>query len=144
MCIRDSIKHVHVKAYRNNTKDGDPGIKGTKVTATYKGKSVVSTTKTDASKTKYTVIALDSRNDDYVNVTVKFTVPGDNIAYKQKTAGIMIAMGAFLYSFPDENNMQGNIEVKDFKVVAGDKVTTCLLYTSVVLRWQNRLQRLWA
>lgn len=121
------IKHVHVKAYRNNTKDGDPGISGTKVTATYKGKSVVSTTKKDASKTKYTVIALDSRNDDYVNVTVKFTVPGDNIAYKQKTAGIMIAMGAFLYSFPDENNMQGNIEVKDFKVVAGDKVTTSKL-----------------
>ena len=36
-------------------------------------------------------------------------------------------MGAFLYSFPDENNMQGNIEVKDFKVVAGDKVTTSKL-----------------
>lgn len=121
------IKHIHVKAYRNNTKDGDPGIKGTKVTATYKGKSVVSTTKADATKTKYTVIALDSRNDDYVDVKVTFTVPGDNIAYKQNTAGLMIAMGAFLYSFPDENNMKGSVEVKDFKIVAGDKVTTSKL-----------------
>lgn len=121
------IKHIHVKAYRNNTKDGDPGIKGTKVTATYKGKSVVSTTKADATKTKYTVIALDSRNDDYVDVKVTFTVPGDNIAYKQNTAGLMIAMGAFLYSFPDENNMKGSVEVKDFKIVVGDKVTTSKL-----------------
>ncbi|MCI9564400.1 MAG: hypothetical protein HFG30_00120 [Eubacterium sp.] len=121
------IKHVHVKAYRNNTKDGDPGIKGTKVTATYKGQNVVTTTKADATKTKYSVIALDSRNDDYVDVTVKFTVDGDNIAYKQNTCGIMIAMGAFLYSFPDENDMKGTVEVKDFKVVAGDKVATSKL-----------------
>ena len=123
----NTVKHVHVKAYRNNTKDGDPGIEGAKVTATYKGKSVVSTTKADATKTKYTVIALDSTNDDYVDVKVVFTVPGDNIAYKQKTAGIMIAMGAFLYSFPNENDMKGTVEVKDFKVVAGDKVTTSKL-----------------
>lgn len=122
------IKHVHVKAYRNNTKDGDPGIKGTKVTATYKGQSVVSTTAPDKStQSKYTVIALDSRNDDYVDVTVKFTVPGDNIAYKQNTAGLMIAMGAFLYTFPDENDMKGTVEVKDFKVVVGDKVATSKL-----------------
>lgn len=121
------IKHVHVKAYRNNEKDGDPGIKGAKVTATYKGQNVLTTTAADATKTKYAVIALDSRNDDYVDVTVKFTVDGDNIAYKQNTCGIMIAMGAFLYSFPDENDMKGTVEVKDFKVVAGDKVATSKL-----------------
>lgn len=121
------IKHVHVKAYRNHKKDGDPGIKGAKVTATYKGQNVVTTTKADATKTKYDVIALDSRNDDYVDVTVKFTVDGDNIAYKQNTCGIMIGMGAFLYSFPDESDMKGTVEVKDFKVVAGDAVATSKL-----------------
>lgn len=122
------IKHVHVKAYKNKKIDGDPGISGAKVTATYKGQNVLSTVESNKmTKEKITTIALDSRNDDYVDVTVKFTVPGDNIAYKQNTCGIMIAMGAFLYSYPDENNMKGTIEVKDFKVVAGDKAATSKL-----------------
>lgn len=122
------IKHIHVKAYKNKKVDGDPGIPGAKVTATYKGKNVLSKVVSNKlTKEKITTIALDSRNDDYVNVTVKFTVPGDNISYKQNTAGIMIAMGAFLYSYPDENDMKGQIEVKDFKVVAGDKATTSKL-----------------
>lgn len=122
------IKHIHVKAYKNKKVDGDPGIPGAKVTATYKGKNVLSTVLSNKlTKEKITTIALDSRNDDYVDVTVKFTVPGDNIAYKQNTAGIMIAMGSFLFSYPDENDMKGTIEVKDFKVVAGDKATTSKL-----------------
>lgn len=114
------IKHIHVKAYRNNTKDGDPGIDGAKITATYNGKSIVSTTKADQTKTKYDVIELDSRNEGYADVTVTFTIPGDNIAYKQNTCGLMIAAGALLFSFPDENDMKGTIEVKDFKVVASN------------------------
>lgn len=122
------VKHIHVKAYKNKKIDGDPGIDGAKVTATYKGQNVLSTVVSNKlTNEKITTIALDSRNDDYVDVTVKFTVPGDNIAYKQNTAGIMIAMGAFLYSYPDENDMKGTIEVKDFKVVAGDKVATSKL-----------------
>ena len=32
----------------------------------------------------------------------------------------MIAAGALLFSFPDENDMKGTIEVKDFKVVASN------------------------
>ena len=114
------IKHVHVKAYRNNTKDGDPGIDGAKITATYNGKNIVSTTKADQTKTKYDVIELDSRNEGYADVTVTFTIPGDNIAYKQNTCGLMIAAGALLCSFPDENDMKGTLEVKDFKVVASN------------------------
>lgn len=122
------IKHIHVKAYRNKTIDGDPAIPGAKVTATYQGKSVMSTVVNNSlTKDKIAVIALDSRNTDYVDVKVTFTVPGDNIAYKQKTAGLMLAMGAFSYSFPDENDMKGSIEVKDFKIVAGDKVATSKL-----------------
>lgn len=118
------IKHVHVKAYRNHEKDGDPALSGVKMTATYKGKNVLSTTRADGTKTKYTVIALDSRNDDYVDVKMTFTIPGDNIAYKQKTMGIKFAMGALLYSFPNENNMNGTVEVKDFTVIAGNAVPT--------------------
>lgn len=121
------VKHIHVKAYKNKKIDGDPAHKGTKITATYKGKNVLSTIQNNMQKDKISVIALDSRNDDYVDVTVKFTIPGDNIAYKQKTAGIMLAFGAFSYTFPDENDMTGTIEVKDFKVVAGDTVATSKL-----------------
>lgn len=111
------VKHFHLKAYRNNTDDGDPAIKFNNISATYKGKSVLSKT-ADYSN----LIALDKRNDDYVNVTATVTVPGDNLAYKQSTMGIMITLGAFLKEFPNENDMKGNVEVKDFKVVAGDAV----------------------
>lgn len=121
------IKHVHVKFYRNNEKDGDPALPGTKMTATYKGKSVFSTTKADATKTAYTVIALDSRNDDYVDVKATVTVPGDKIEYKAGTIGIKFAFGAMLYSFPKENNMKGEIEVKDFQMVAADMAPTSKL-----------------
>lgn len=118
------VKHVHVKFYRNNKKDGDPALPGTSLKATYKGKNVVSTTQKDCEKTKYTVIALDSRNDDYTTVTAKVTVPGDNIQFKKKTIGVKFAFGPMLFSFPKENNMKGTIEVKDFKMIAADKAAT--------------------
>ena len=51
-------------------------------------------------------------------------MPGDTIKYKQKTMGVMLAMGAFLKEFPDENDMSGQVEIKDFKVVAGNPVAT--------------------
>ena len=113
------IKHVHLKAYRNNTKDGDPSEKLYAVKATYKGANVLSNTKDFKN-----MIKLDSRNDDYVTVTAKVTVPGDTIKYKQKTMGFMFAMGAFLKEFPNENDMSGQVEIKDFKVVAGNPVAT--------------------
>lgn len=108
------VKHIHLKAYRNHEKDGDPAIKFNSIKATYKGASVLSKTK-DYSN----FIKLDSRNDDYVDVIASVTVPGDNIAYKQNTMGVMLAMGAFLKEFPNENDMKGVVDVKDFKVVAG-------------------------
>ncbi|MFR8105270.1 hypothetical protein [Eubacterium sp.] len=113
------IKHVHLKAYRNNTKDGDPSEKLYAVKATYKGANVLTNTKDFKN-----MIKLDSRNNDYVTVTAKVTVPGDTIMYKQKTMGFMFAMGAFLKEFPDENDMSGQVEIKDFKVVAGNPVAT--------------------
>lgn len=113
------VKHVHLKAYRNNTKDGDPAINFKSIKATCAGKNVLSN-KGDFKN----FIALDSRVDDYAIVTAVVTVPGDNIAYKQKTMGVMLALGAFLKEFPNENDMSGTVEIKDFTVVAGDTVTT--------------------
>jgi hypothetical protein len=41
--------------------------------------------------------------------------------------GIKFAFGSFYVSYPDENDMSGTIEVKDFKVVAGEAVSTSKL-----------------
>ena len=122
-----TVKQIHVKAYRNNEKDGDPAIAGTTIKATYKGKNVITKTKPDEMKTSYNAIALDANNDDYTYVTMKVTIPGDNIAYKQNTMGIKFAFGALAYSYEEENDMAGTIEVKDFKIVAGEPVATSKL-----------------
>lgn len=114
--VMNYVKHIHFKAYRNNEKDGDPALKLSNVKATYNGKSVYS------KKGDYTFIALDSRNTDYVTVTANVTVPGDNLAYKQSTMGLKFAFGSFTMEYPDENDMSGTVEVKDFKVTAGDTV----------------------
>lgn len=115
------MKHIHFKAYRNNEKDGDPALKLKNVKATYNGQSVYS------KKGDYTFIALDGRNTDYVNVTATVTVPGDNLAYKQNTMGIKFAFGSFTMEYPNENDMSGTIDVRDFKVVAGNAVATSKL-----------------
>lgn len=114
--VMNYVKHIHFKAYRNNEKDGDPAITLSNVKATYNGKSVYS------KKGDYTFIALDSRNTDYVTVTANVTIPGDNLAYKQSTMGLKFAFGSFTIEYPNENDMSGTIDVKDFKVTAGSAV----------------------
>ena len=110
------VKHIHFKAYRNHEKDGDPALTLKNVKATYNGTSVYS------KNGDYSFIALDSRNTDYVTVTATVSIPGDNLAYRQSTMGIKFAFGAFTMEYPNENDMSGTIDVKDFKVVAGAAV----------------------
>ena len=112
------VKHFHIKAYDNTDPDGAAlAVQG--LSATYLGKNV-STKTADFNN----LIAMDSRNTDYVNVTLKVLVPSDKADYQKKmsapTMGIKMAMGPFLKEFKDENNMSGEVEVKDFKVLAGD------------------------
>ena len=113
------VKHFHIKAYDNNDPDG-AALAVQAMSATYAGKNVKS-----ATKDFNNLIALDSRNSDYVNVTMKVLVPSDKVDYQKKksapTMGIKMAYGPFLKEFKDENNMSGEVEVKDFKVLAGDK-----------------------
>ena len=112
-------KHFHIKAYDNTDPDGAAlAVQG--MTATYAGKNVMAKTK-DFNN----LIGMDSRNTDYVNVTMKVLVPSDKADYQKKasspTMGIKMAFGPFLKEYKDENNMSGEVEVKDFKVLAGTK-----------------------
>lgn len=113
------VKHFHIKAYDNLDSDGAAlHVQG--MSATYAGKNVMTKTK-DFNN----LIAMDSRNSDYVNVTMKVLVPSEKADYQKKkssaTMGIKMAFGPFLKEFKDENNMSGEVEVKDFKVLAGTK-----------------------
>ena len=115
----NTVKHFHIKAYDNKDESGAAlAVQG--LTATYGGKSVVSKTK-DFNN----LIAMDSKNTDYVNVNMSVVVPSEKADYQKKastpTMGIKMAYGAFLKEFKDENNMSGQIEVKDFKVTAQAK-----------------------
>ncbi len=113
------VKHFHFKAYDNLDTDG-AALALQKISATYNGKSVLA-----KSKDFNNLIPMDSRNDNYVSVTAKVLVPSEKADYQKKksspTMGIKMAFGAFLKEYKNENNMQGNVEVKDFKVVAGNK-----------------------
>ena len=113
------VKHFHIKAYDNLDSEGAAlHVQG--MSATYAGKNVMTKTK-DFNN----LIAMDSRNSDYVNVTMKVLVPSEKADYQKKkssaTMGIKMAFGPFLKEFKDENNMSGEVEVKDFKVLAGTK-----------------------
>ncbi len=113
------VKHFHFKAYDNNDDDGTP-IEFEDITATYLGNNVL-TNSTDYDN----LIAMDSRNTDYVvvqaNVLVPFNFQSGNAS---PTMGIKMAFGALLKEFKAENNMSGEIEVKDFHVIAGEKEST--------------------
>ena len=113
------IKHFHIKAYDNTDPDG-AALAVQKMSATYSGKNVMT-----KNASFNNLIAMDSRNSDYVNVTMTVLVPSEKADYQKKasapTMGIKFAYGAFLKEFKDENNMNGEVEVKDFKVVAGTK-----------------------
>ena len=113
------VKHFHMKAYDNKDESG-AALPLQKITATYAGKNVMTKT-----KDYNNLIAMDSRNTDYVVVSANVLIPSDAADYQKKastpTMGIKMCFGAFLKEFKDENNMKGEIEVKDFKVVAGNK-----------------------
>ncbi len=116
------VKHFHIKAYDNLDPDG-AALPVQSITAKYAGKNVMT-----ATKDFNNLIGVDSRNTDYTNVTMTVLVPNDKADYQKKkssaTMGIKFAYGAFLKEFKDENNMKGEVEVKDFKVVAGNKAAT--------------------
>lgn len=112
-------KHFHLKAYDNHDSSG-AALPVQSMSATYAGKNVAT-----SSKDFNNLIGVNSKNTDYVNVTFKVLVPSDKQDYQKKyknaTMGIKMAFGPFLKEFKDENNMKGQVEVKDFKVVAGAK-----------------------
>ncbi len=123
------LKHIHFKAYDDKDEDG-AALTLSSLKATQGGKSVLETSKsllTDFSS----FVKLDSQNtadDGWVTVSASVLIPSDKADYqsnkKSATMGIKFAFGAFLKEYPDENNMSGTIEVKDFKVEAGDKAKT--------------------
>ena len=115
----NTVKHFHIKAYDNTDPDG-AALAVQSISATYGGKNVMTKTK------EYNnLIALDSKNTDYVTVNLRTLVPSDKADYQKKasapTMGIKMAFGPFLKEFKDENNMSGEVEVKDFKVLASTK-----------------------
>ncbi len=132
------VKHVHFKVYDDSDKDGAAlKIKGTSAVQGTKNVLTVGDTK-KINKDFNVFIALDKKNTDndgYVDVTTKFTIPADKAKYQKKKAvpsvGIKFAFGAFLKEFPDENNMHGTIEVKNFQVLAGPAVTGKTKITSL-------------
>ena len=119
------IKHFHIKACDNTDEKGAAlAVQG--ISATYNKKNVMT-----KSKDFNNLIAMDSRNDGYVDVSLEVLVPSDKTDYQKKanqaTMGIKMCYGAFLdvKGLEDENNMSGTVEVKDFKVFAEGKATTC-------------------
>lgn len=116
------VKHFHLKAY-DNTDKSEPALEIQSMTAKYNGKNVMT-----KDKDFKDFIAMDSRNTDYVNVSMTVLVPSDKSDYQAKaskpTMAIKLAYGAFMKQFKNENNMSGEVEVKDFKVKAGNKAAT--------------------
>ncbi len=115
----NTVKHFHIKAY-DNKDDSGAALAVQSISAKYKGQNVMT-----KAKDFNNLIALDSKNDDYVDVNMIVLVPNEKADYQKKaksaTMGIKFAYGAFLKEFKNENNMAGTIEVKDFKVVAEKK-----------------------
>ena len=113
---QNTVKHFHIKAY-DDKDDSGAALPVQGISASYKGKNVMS-----KSKDFNNLIALDSKNDDYVDVSMIVLVPNDASDYQKKakspTMGIKFAYGAFLKEFKNETNMAGTVEVKDFKVTA--------------------------
>lgn len=122
------IKHIHFKAYDDKDEDG-AALNLTNLTATIGGKSALVKDDKTLNADFESFVTLDSKNtadDGWVTVNAKVLVPSEKADYQAKaknaTMGIKFAFGAFLKEFPDENNMAGTIEVKDFTVKAADTV----------------------
>ena len=117
----NTVKHFHIKAYDNTDPDG-AALPVQAMTATYKKANVMT-----KNASFNNLIALDSKNDDYVEVMMQVLVPSDKTDYQKKasapTMGVKMAFGAFMKEFKDENNMSGQVEVKDFHVFAEGKAT---------------------
>ena len=115
----NDTKHFHIKAYDNTDPDGAAlPVQG--MTATANKVNVMTKTSTFNN-----LIALKKGNT--VEVEMIVLVPSDKTDYQKKakspTMGVKMAFGAFLKEFKDENNMKGEVEVKDFKVAAAGKAT---------------------
>ncbi len=110
------VKHFHIKAYDNKDESG-AALPVQRISATYGGKNIMT-----KSKDFNNLIGVDSRNTDYASVSMVVLVPSEKADYQKKastpTMGIKMCYGAFLKEFKDEINMNGQIEVKDFKVTA--------------------------
>lgn len=115
------IKHIHFKAYDDKDQDG-AALDFMNLTATIGGSNALVK---GNSKDFDSFVTLDSKNtadDGWVTVNATVKIPVEKADYQSKastpTMGIKFAFGAFLKEYPDENNMKGTIEVKDFTVKA--------------------------
>lgn len=120
------VKHIHFKAYDDKDESG-AARQLINLKATQGGKSVLTTGHKTINKDFNSFIKLDSKNtadDGWVTVSARVLIPSEKEDWqgkaKQPTLGIKFAFGAYLVEFPDENDMSGTIEVKDFKVVAAE------------------------
>lgn len=119
------IKHIHFKAYDDKDPDG-AALELQNIKATIGGQSVLVQGDEDGvNKVFDSFVKLDSKNtadDGWVTVTASVQIPADKTDYqskqKQATMGFKFAFGALLAEFPDENDMSGTIEVKDFSMKA--------------------------
>ena len=115
---KNYTKHFHFKLYDDSDPDGG-ALSLQSVTAKEGGKNVLASTK------DFNNLIPMVKGHDYVTVNAKVLIPSDKSDYqkKKKTAsmGFMMVFGAFMKEYPDENNMHGEIEVKDFKILASTK-----------------------
>lgn len=115
-------KHFHIKAYDNTDPEG-AALPVQSIKATNAGKN-----RLGKSKDFNNLIALNANDKDYTNVSMTVLVPNDKKDYQAKaksaTMGIKLALGAFLYEYIKETGMTGQIDVKNFKVTAGNKAAT--------------------
>lgn len=113
-------KHIHFKAYDDKDEDG-AALKLLSVKATNGGQNVLVKGNKTINKDFATFITLEK--DGWVDVTATVKIPLLKSEYQGKTSkptmGFKFAFGAFLKEFPDENDMKGTIEVKDFTIKAG-------------------------
>ncbi len=119
------IKHIHFKAYDDKDEDG-AALDLTGLKATNGSNNALVTGNATLNKDFSSFVTLDSQStvdDGWVAVTATVKIPALKSEYQSKasspTMGIKFAFGAFLKEYPDENNMSGKLEVKDFKVTAG-------------------------
>ncbi|MCR5430051.1 MAG: hypothetical protein K6E58_02345 [Eubacterium sp.] len=115
---KNAIKHIHFKMYDNLDTDG-AALPLSNVKAACAGKSVLET------KPNYPNFVRLVKDADYATVTATVLIPSDKNDYQKKksspTMGFMFEMGPFLKEYSLENNMHGIIDVKDFKITAGNK-----------------------